>query len=119
MLLCLSSCRRCCLQWPEELAREVAFEAADGVPLRFALAYPSRDVGDRGRVAAAAGEHDRVQRPVEPAVAAAVESLAYGSAGAGRDRRRDSWDAYYSRFGECLRAYLDDPGRISRSPREL
>ena len=38
MLLCLSTCRRCCLQLSEEGAGEVAFEAADGVAAGFAFA---------------------------------------------------------------------------------
>ena len=64
---------------------EVALEAAEC----FAVGLPRRFCGDVGLslgVAASAGDGDAMDRRVELAVAAAVEAVAVGLAGADRDR---------------------------------
>jgi hypothetical protein len=86
MLLCLSSGRGGGLEESVEVAGEVALEAADRVAAGLAVVLAALEVGDRGGVVLAAAEQDGVEGAVELAVAAAVESVADGLAGAGRDR---------------------------------
>jgi hypothetical protein len=71
----------------ERASGEVALEAAHRLARALALAHSAGDVGLGGRVAAPR-EHDRVQRPVQAAVAAAIEPVADSLAGAGRKRSR-------------------------------
>jgi len=67
-------------------AGEVAFEAAHGFEAGLAFgAFAGQVVLGLG-VAAGAGERDAVNRGVELAVAAAVQAVAVGLAGADRDR---------------------------------
>jgi hypothetical protein len=65
------------------VAGEEAFEAADGFAEGFAFADSPVDVGVCGLVAFAAVDDDGVEGSVELAVAAAVEAVADGLAGAG------------------------------------
>src|SRR3954454_9798983 len=69
-----------------EAAGEVAFEAADGFFGVLALGAFAGDVGLGLGVAAQAGDGDAVDGGVDLAVAAAVEAVAVGLAGADRDR---------------------------------
>jgi hypothetical protein len=76
--------------WLEEspdAAGEVALEAADGFAGALALAAATLDVVAGLRMAAGAGDDHAVQRGVDLAVAALVESLALRVARAGWDRR--------------------------------
>ena len=63
----------------------MAFEAADGFELGFALGVFASEVGAGLGVGVGAGESDDVDRAVELAVPAAVQSVALGVAAAGRD----------------------------------
>ena len=65
---------------------EVAFEAADGFKPGFGLSGFAVQVGAGGGVAGGAGDGDDVDGAVELAVAAAVQPVAVGVAGAGGDR---------------------------------
>src|SRR6266545_5785436 len=75
------------LQQAPDVAGEVALEAADRFAGGLAFAASAFDVGAGLGVAAGAGDDDAVQRGVDLAVAALVEALSLGVAGAGRDRR--------------------------------
>src|SRR6266550_7614684 len=86
MLLCLSSVSVGVLHESVEAAGVVAFERADRFAFGLAFADSTLDVSDRALVASAAREHDCVQGAVELAVAAAVEAVADGFAGATGDR---------------------------------
>jgi hypothetical protein len=70
-----------------DAAGEVAFEAAERFAVGLAFGGLASDVGLRLGVAAGAGDGDAVDRGVDLAVAAAVEAVAVGLAGADRDRR--------------------------------
>jgi hypothetical protein len=70
-----------------DLAGDVAFEAADGLELGLAFGLLALDVGAGGGVPGDAAQRDDVDRAVELSVAAAVQSVADGVAGGGRDRR--------------------------------
>jgi hypothetical protein len=67
-------------------ACEVAFEAADCFAVGHAFGSFAGDVGAGLGVAARAGDGDAVDGGVDLAVAAAVEAVAVGLAGADRDR---------------------------------
>src|SRR5262245_42090757 len=82
-----STCRRACFEQTEEVAGEVALEAADRLAHALALAGLALDVADRRRVVLAAADDDRVQRAVELPVAAGIEPVAEDPAGGGGDRR--------------------------------
>src|SRR5690242_9824906 len=70
----------------EELARDVALEAADGLELRVALSDAPGDVSLGPRVCPQPADGDDVQGAVCCPVAAAVEAMAVGLAGRGWDR---------------------------------
>src|SRR6266545_4025483 len=92
------------LQQAPDVAGEVALEAADRFAGGLAFAASAFDVGAGLGVAAGAGDDDAVQRGVDLAVAALVEALSLGVAGAGRDRR-DAGGARELRWcGETLGA---------------
>jgi len=77
MLLCLSSLqRRSVFEEPVEATGEVALETADRFASTLAFLDATVDVGDRLRVCSTSGDEDHVQGSVEPAIAAAVESVA-------------------------------------------
>jgi hypothetical protein len=86
MLLCLSSRRWRVFEESVEVAGEVALEAAGGFAAALSFADSPLDVVDGRLVDSASGEDDMVEGPVELSVAAAVESVADGLAGRGRDR---------------------------------
>src|SRR3954452_18937819 len=69
-----------------DAAGEVALEAADGLGAGLALGALAGEVGLGFGVAAGAGDRDAVDGGVDLAVAAAVEAVAVGVAGADRDR---------------------------------
>ena len=69
-----------------DAASEVAFEAADRFLFGLALGVSAVEVAACGGVSAGFGERDDVEGAVELAVAAAVQSVAFGVAGAGGDR---------------------------------
>src|SRR5699024_8516162 len=79
----------------EDLAADVALEAASDLSGCLALALAPLDVGAGGRIGAHPGEHDGVQRAVQPSVSTAVEAMPRGVTRGGRDRA-DSCD-----HGEC------------------
>jgi hypothetical protein len=58
----------------------VAFEAADRFDLGLAFAVSAIEIGTGCGIGACSGERDDVQRAVELAVAAAVQSVAFGVA---------------------------------------
>ncbi len=64
----------------EELAGDVALQAADDLAVGLAFGSSSFDVGAGGGVGAESGDHDDVDGAVELAVAGAVESVAGGQA---------------------------------------
>ena len=68
------------LQEPEDAAGEVAFEAAQGFAAALAVGLFASEVGGGVRVQAGFGDGEAVQRTVELAVAAAVETVAVGVA---------------------------------------
>ena len=68
-----------------DVAGEVTLEAADRFSLALAFGVLALEVGASGRVGACAGEGDDVDRAVQLAVAAAVQPVALGVAGAGGD----------------------------------
>ena len=76
MLRCLSSRHWRVLEEPEEVAGEVALEAAGCFAAALAFLDATLDVGDRRSVRTASGDEDHVQRAIEPAVAAAIEAVA-------------------------------------------
>src|SRR5215216_6344525 len=82
----MSSGHRACLEHAEEVAGEVALEAADRLVQAFAFAGLALDVADRRCVVLAAADDDRVQRAVELPVAAGVEPMAVDATGGGGDR---------------------------------
>jgi len=67
-------------------AGEVSFEAADRFSLGFAFAVSAVEIRAGRGVGPGAGERDDVQGAVELAVAAAVQAVALGVAGAGGNR---------------------------------
>lgn len=73
-------------QGAEDLAAGVALEAAADLLGCFALGQLPLHVGPGRRVGAHAGEHDGVDRAVEPPVAAAVEAMSDRLARRCRDR---------------------------------
>ncbi len=81
MLLCKSSRRWRVLEESVEVAGEVALEAAGCFAAALAFLDATVDVGDRRGMGSTAGDEDHVQRSVEPAIAAAVESVADGLSG--------------------------------------
>jgi hypothetical protein len=74
------------LEGAEYLAGDDPLEASFGLPEGLAFGESASDVGAGGGVGAAAGQRDRVQGPVELAVAAPVEAMAIGQPGGGGDR---------------------------------
>jgi hypothetical protein len=70
-----------------EAAREVALEAAERALAGLALAFLALKVLAGDGVALGAGDRDRVQRPVELAVAAAIEPVLGLLPGGAGDRR--------------------------------
>lgn len=73
-------------QGPEDLPPDMTLEAAPDLLVRLALGQAPVDVGPGFWVGAHPGEHDRVERPVEPAVPAAVEPVPHSVARGRRDR---------------------------------
>ena len=73
LLLCQGGAR---FQGVEDDADEESFEAADGFSAAFALGSFAFEVVAGGGVVAGLGDRDSVERGVELAVAAAVESVA-------------------------------------------
>ena len=69
----------------EDLAGDVALQAADGFPAGLALGDTAGEAGAGMAVSAQPGQHDGVQGAVGASVAAAVESAALGLAGGGFD----------------------------------
>src|SRR5690242_1888530 len=69
-----------------DFADDVALEASHDVLAAESLLGASLDVGAGAGVIAHATQHDGVQGVVGCAVAAAVEPVSVGAAGAGRDR---------------------------------
>src|SRR3954453_15981206 len=74
------------LEQVPDAAGEVALEAADGFFGAFAFGAFAGDVVLGLGVAAQAGDGDAVERRVDLAIAAAVESMAVGVAGADGNR---------------------------------
>ena len=95
------------------MAGEVALEAADGFAGGLAFGAAAGDVVRVCGVAAGAGDDDAVKRGVDLAVAALVEALSLGVAGAGGDRRDAGGAGELGRGGEALRAgdLADELGR--------
>ena len=87
-----------------DAAGEVALEAADCVAVGLAFGAFAFDVGLGLGVAACAGDGDAVNGGVDLAVAAAVESVAVGLAGADRDRRDAAGAGELGVSGEALDA---------------
>ena len=105
--------------WLEEVpdaAGEVAFEAADGFFGALAFGAFARDVVLGFGVTAQARDGDAVDGGVDLAVAAAVEAVAVGVAGADRDRRDAGGARELGVAGEPLRAgdLADELGRGQR-----
>ena len=75
------------LQEVPDAPGEVALEAADGFAGALAFGSFALEVGAGLGVAAGAGDGDAVNGSVDLAVAATVEPVAVGAAGAGRNRR--------------------------------
>ena len=86
------------------MAGEVALEAADRFAGALAFAAAAGDVVAGGLVAAGAGHDHAVKRSVDLAVAALVEPLAPGVAGAGGDRRDAGGAGELGRCREALGA---------------
>jgi hypothetical protein len=82
----------------------VAFEAADGVAVGLAFCAFAFDVGAGFWVAAGAGNGDAVDGGVDLSVAAAVEAVAVGLAGADRDRCDAAGPSQLRVAGEALGA---------------
>lgn len=72
-------------QGAEDLPCDIALEAAPDLLCRFALGLAPVDVGSGFWVGAHPGEHDRVERSIEPAVPAAVEPVPHSVARGRRD----------------------------------
>jgi hypothetical protein len=70
-----------------DLAGDVAFQASDDFGLGQSFLGAALGVGAAAGVVAEPVEHDDVEGVVGLAVAASVESVAVGTAAAGRDRR--------------------------------
>jgi hypothetical protein len=75
MLLCLSSGDGWVLKESPHTTGEEALDAADGFAFCLACGGALGDVGAGRGVAALLGDRDEVERPVELAVAAAVEAM--------------------------------------------
>ena len=75
------------LEQVPDASGEMALEAADGFLGALAFGALARDVVLGLGVAAQAGDGDAVDGRVDLAVAAAIEPVAVGVAGADRDRR--------------------------------
>jgi hypothetical protein len=73
-----------------DAAGEVALEAADRLAVGLAFRGLAVDVGAALRVAAGASDRDAMDRGVDLAVAAAIETVAVGAPGTDRDRRQPS-----------------------------
>src|SRR5215216_4794021 len=100
----MSSAGRGGLQEVPDAAGEVAFEAAEGFAGGLAFGPFAVEVGAGLGVAAGAGDGDAVDRGVDLAVAAAVEAVPVGAAGADRDRGEAGGAGQLGRGGESLRA---------------
>jgi hypothetical protein len=82
----LSGLQRRLGEQPPEVSGEMAFEAAQRALLGFAFALFASEVLAGGGVVVGAGDRDRVQRPVELAVPAAVKPVLIALAGGAFDR---------------------------------
>src|SRR3954451_10538175 len=78
------------LEESPDAAGEVALEAAQGFAAGLAFGLLAREVGGGLGIETALADGEAVQRAVELAVAAAVEAVAVGAPGGGRDRCRGS-----------------------------
>ena len=96
-----------------DAAGEVAFEAADGFAGGLAFGAFAGDVVAGFGVAAGAGDGDAVDGGVDLAVAAAVEAVAVGVAGADRDRGQAGGAGELGVGGEAVGAgdLADELGR--------
>jgi antitoxin YefM len=94
-------------QGAEDDVGEPALEAAQRLPARLSFGAFACVVGAAFGVGADLGDGDRVERPVQLSVAAAVEPVAHGAPGGGRDRRGPI------RRGEGM------PGRIAANVDDL
>src|SRR3954452_20044059 len=105
------------LEESPDVAGEVALEAADGFAGGLAFGAAPVDVVLGLGVAAGAGDDDAVQCGVDLAVAALVEALSLGVAGAGGDWRNAGGAGQLGWGGEALRAgdLADELGRRQRS----
>src|ERR687885_1043853 len=101
------------LEQVPEAAGEVALEAADGFFGAFAFGAFAGDVVLGFAVAAKAGDGDAVDGGVDLAVAAAVEPVAVGRAGAHRNRGDAGGAGEFGVGGEPVRAgdLADELGR--------
>jgi hypothetical protein len=99
-----------------DAAGEVAFEAADGFFGALAFGAFAGDVVLGLRVAAQAGDGDAMDGRVDLAVAAAIEAVAVGLAGAGGDRSHAGGAREFGVAGEPARAgdLADELGRGQR-----
>ena len=100
-----------------DAADEVALDAADGFAGGLAFGAFASDVVLGFRVAAGAGDRDAMDGGVDLSVAAAVESVAVGLAGADRDRREAGRAGELGVGVEALRAgdLADELGGGQRS----
>src|SRR5829696_7510841 len=73
-------------QGVEDLAGDVALQAADDLGLRQAFVSAALGLGACGGVLAEAAKNDNVERVVGATVAAAIEPVAVGASAAGGDR---------------------------------
>ena len=96
------------------MAGEVALEQPGGLASALALGDASGDVVAGSWVVLAAMQRDRVQRPIELAVAAAAEAVPDGLA-AGGGQRRDAGEPGEGGFG--AQAAGDPPRERSRRGR--
>src|SRR3954470_21565267 len=105
------------LEQVPEAAGEVALEAADGFFGALAFGALAGDVVLGFGMAAQAGDGDAVDGGVDLAVAAAVEAMAVGLAGADRDRCDAGGAGKFGVGGESLGAgdLADELGRGQRS----
>ena len=99
------------------MAGEVAFEAADGFSFGFAFGCFSVEVEPGGGIGSCSAEGDDVDRSIELAVAAAVQSVATGVTGAGGNRGGSGVSGERGLGGEALRACrVADQDRGGDSP---